>query len=361
MITINKFQNFLSDQIAYLTLLVVVLLIYPLFTWAHCTDSRASQQKTREGCRAEKPKHRRGNILASNGTHPPHHSKHSKHKRTIMLFEDQHMSVDNTPQKGSGSLNSSASSISIDVKPTMQSWAQEVRAELGQSDEASSSLNSSAASCASLVKKEQEEIKLEPIDDETGREMAFEFLDNVNEEKFERLVKEEKLKTPYKRRHSHTPPSNENSRSNSPNSSNSSANGDASATRSGNNPRSVRNHNKSTSFRGHKEEKRVRHNSYTSSTSSSSSYTEADPAVLSRRQKQIDYGKNTAAYERYVEMVPKTERAREHPRTPNKYGKYSRRAFDGLVKIWRKSLHFYDPPTQANATANDSNTDSDSD
>jgi len=75
----------------------------------------------------------------------------------------------------------------------------------------------------------------------------------------------------------------------------------------------------------------VRHNSYTSSTSSSSSYTEADPAVLARRQKQIDYGKNTAAYERYSDMVPKTERAREHPRTPNKYGKYSRRAFDGLV------------------------------
>ncbi|XP_016998832.2 histone RNA hairpin-binding protein [Drosophila takahashii] len=275
-----------------------------------------------------------------------------------MLFEDQHMSVDNTPQKGSGSLNSSASSISIDVKPSMQSWAQEVRAEFGQSDEASSSLNSSAASCASLIKKEPAEVKLEPIEGE-GREMAFEFLDGVNEVKFERLVKEEKLKTPYKRRHSQTPPSNENSRSNSPNSSNSSANGDAAATKGGNNPRPWNQH-KSSSFRGHKEEKRVRHNSYTSSTSSSSSYTEADPAVLARRQKQIDYGKNTAAYERYVEMVPRAERAREHPRTPNKYGKYSRRAFDGLVKIWRKSLHFYDPPTQQNAN-NDSNSDSDSD
>jgi len=54
-----------------------------------------------------------------------------------MLCEDQHMSVENTPQKGSGSLNSSASSISIDVKPTMQSWAQEVRAEFGHSDEVS--------------------------------------------------------------------------------------------------------------------------------------------------------------------------------------------------------------------------------
>ncbi|XP_026847441.1 histone RNA hairpin-binding protein isoform X2 [Drosophila persimilis] len=247
-----------------------------------------------------------------------------------MLCEDQLMSVDNTPIKGSGSLNSSASSISIDVKPIRQSWAQEVRAELGHSDEASTSLNSSAGSSNAdhgqvIVKKEATEIKLE-LEDGGNRGMAFEFLDDVNE----------------------TPPTNENSRSNSPNSSLSSGNGDA-------NPKS-----KHSKLKGHKEEKRVRHNSYTSSTSSSSSYTEADPAVLSRRQKQIDYGKNTAAYERYTEMVPKTTRSREDPRTPNKYGKYSRRAFDGLVKIWRKSLHFYDPPTQRRGDG-DSNSDSDSD
>ncbi|KAH8341079.1 hypothetical protein KR067_006080 [Drosophila pandora] len=272
-----------------------------------------------------------------------------------MLCEDQLMSVDNTPQKGTASLNSSASSISIDVKPMMQSWAQEVRAEFGNSDEASSSLNSSAASSASFVKKEISDIKQEDMEG-SQREMAFEFLDGVNEEKFERLVKEEKLKTPFKRRHSQTPPSNENSRSNSPNSSNSSTHEDV---KSGNNNDNRLRHS-NRQFKGHKEEKRVRHNSYTSSTSSSSSYTEANPAVLARRQKQIDYGKNTAAYERYVEMVPKTERTREHPRTPNKYGKYSRRAFDGLVKIWRKSLHFYDPPTQKRGEA-DSNSDSDSD
>lgn len=33
----------------------------------------------------------------------------------------------------------------------------------------------------------------------------------------------------------------------------------------------------------------------------------------------------------------------EHPWTPQKNFKYSRRAFDGLVKIWRKKLHCYDP------------------
>lgn len=31
------------------------------------------------------------------------------------------------------------------------------------------------------------------------------------------------------------------------------------------------------------------------------------------------------------------------PRTPNKHMKYSRRAFDGLIRVWRKRLHNYDP------------------
>lgn len=36
------------------------------------------------------------------------------------------------------------------------------------------------------------------------------------------------------------------------------------------------------------------------------------------------------------------ERTKDHPQTPNKHLKYSRRAFDGLIKIWRKELHKFD-------------------
>lgn len=103
---------------------------------------------------------------------------------------------------------------------------------------------------------------------------------------------------------------------------------------------------------------------------------EKDKETLSRRQKQIEYGKNTLGYQRYIKLVPRSlfslqcpssicqsqyrssiflflfreTREKRHPKTPPRHLRYSRRAWDGLVKVWRQKLHFWDPPKDGEET-----------
>lgn len=70
---------------------------------------------------------------------------------------------------------------------------------------------------------------------------------------------------------------------------------------------------------------------------------ERNPMILRRRQKQIDYGKNTLGYQNYISICPKSAREKDQPRTPRKGVKYSRRSWDQQIKLWRIKLHNYDP------------------
>eukprot|EP00882_Tetradesmus_deserticola_P027388 GHRQ01030297.1.p1 GENE.GHRQ01030297.1~~GHRQ01030297.1.p1 ORF type:complete len:180 (+),score=23.28 GHRQ01030297.1:400-939(+) len=62
---------------------------------------------------------------------------------------------------------------------------------------------------------------------------------------------------------------------------------------------------------------------------------ETDPKRLTSRQQQIDFGKNTLGYERYLQAVPKHKRklrGKDHdPPTPDITQKLSKRTWDGIV------------------------------
>ena len=72
-------------------------------------------------------------------------------------------------------------------------------------------------------------------------------------------------------------------------------------------------------------------------------FRETDPHRVAQRQRQIDFGKNTVGYQRMTGAHPvKKQRPKTVPRTPDVHKKCSKRAFDGLVRQWRRRLHEWD-------------------
>ncbi|CAF1934565.1 unnamed protein product [Rotaria magnacalcarata] len=76
---------------------------------------------------------------------------------------------------------------------------------------------------------------------------------------------------------------------------------------------------------------------------------ESDPHTLRQRTKEILKGKMSDSYAVYIAKYPiKKQRRREHPTSPNKYRKCSRRCFDGQLRTWRRNLHQFDEENENN-------------
>lgn len=226
---------------------------------------------------------------------------------------------------------STSSGGSSDVGRQSLSWAEQVIKEEQEEEEKLRE----KSSCTDMQANSDTQISLDDSNASCKREIEIDILDSANVEKYEKLVRSDMIKSPFKRRLSGETDGNGNEA----------------------HPDTDRYKKSKTHEDDHGRAYSRRESTDSGDGSSQSSRRpveyERDIETLVRRQKQIDYGKNTLGYENYMRQVPREQRTKEHPKTPPKHIKYSRRAWDGLVRVWRKKLHCFDPDARPDAATED--------
>lgn len=241
-------------------------------------------------------------------------------EETIDPKEEEDSSSSGNKPKPSESTSSSAGAT---VGRQSLCWAEQVIREEQEEEE-----KLRAKSCPGMQANSDSQMSLDDSNmSGSNRQIEIDILDSANVEKYEKLVRCDLIKSPFKRRLS----------------------GETDGNGNDTDPDTDRYKKSKTHEDDHGRTDRFSRRESTDSGDGSSQSSrrpveyEKDIETLVRRQKQIDYGKNTLGYENYTRQVPREQRTRDHPKTPPKHIKYSRRAWDGLVRVWRKKLHCFDP------------------